>query len=138
MDDINLLAVLVAAACQFAVGAVWYMAIFSKAWGDMHGFDKLSKAQQKEMASKMGPWYGLQMLVTVVMVFVLAKMILLVPGYSPYALASLLWLGFIVPTEYSAVAFGGTESKWMLKKFLISSFGSLACLLIGAFILGLF
>lgn len=138
MSDINLVAVLLAAVAQFAVGGFWYTVVFGKAWGEMHGFDKLSKAKQDEMKSMMGPIYGAQFLVTVVSAAVLAKLITLLPNYSVYTLAVLVWLGFVFPTEYSAIAFGGTEEKWVLKKLLISSTGVLACLLVGAFVLSLF
>src|SRR5437868_3473041 len=104
MDHINFLAVLIAALAQFAVGGIWYTVIFGKKWGEMHGFDKLSKAKQDEMKSMMGPFYGLQFLVTIFTSVVLAKLIVLLPNYSAYTLALLVWLGFVVPTEFGAIA----------------------------------
>jgi Protein of unknown function (DUF1761) len=38
MANANLLAILVAAACGFLVGGVWYGPLFSKAWMAEHGF----------------------------------------------------------------------------------------------------
>jgi hypothetical protein len=90
------------------------------------------------MAAKMGPFYGLQLVTTVATAAVLAKAIVMLPDYSPYALATMIWVGFILPTQYSAVAFGGTESKWIVKKVLVMSLGSLACLLVGAAVIQAF
>lgn len=136
--DINLVAVLVAAIVMFAVGGFWYMVLFSKAWGEMHGFDKLSKAEQKQMQSKMGPYYGVQILVTLISAWALAYFLVAQPDVEFYKVAFLLWLGFIVPTEVSSVIFGGTEGKWIVKKIAISIAGSLACVLAGAWVISLF
>ena len=133
--EINYFAVVLATIAQFAVGFVWYMPIFGKVWGEMHGFDKLDKKTQKEMQSQMGPYYAGQLLITVLTTIVLAKLLLLLPNYSPYALAFMSWVGFVVPTQVSAVLFGGTDKQWMVKKTAIMAFGSLACLLVAALIL---
>lgn len=136
--DVDYVAILAAAVGQFAFGALWYMPLFGKVWGKIHGFDKLSKEKQKEMMSKMGPMYGLQFVVTVVTAYVLARAIELLPNYSPYMLAGMLWVGFVVPTQVAAVIFGGTDEKWMAKKIGVMAFGTLGCLLVAVFILGLF
>lgn len=136
--EINLWAVLLATVGQFAFGMFWYMPVFGNLWGKMHGFDKLSKTQQKEMASKMGPIYGLQFLVSVFTAFALAKLMVLLPGYSPYTLALLVWFGFVVPIQFSDIAFGGTDQKWLSKKLAVVAFGSLGALFVAVTILGLF
>lgn len=136
--EVNLLAILAASVAQFAFGAVWYMPLFGKLWGDMHDFDKVPKAKQEQMKAEMGPYYGLQFLVTVLTTFVLAKFILLLPDYSGYVLAFWLWAGFVVPVEVSSVIFGGTESKWIAKKIAVTSFGALGCLLLAVAVLNFF
>ncbi|CAN5188450.1 hypothetical protein BH11PAT4_BH11PAT4_5360 [soil metagenome] len=136
--EVNTWAVVAATVAQFVVGMIWYTGVFGKVWGEMHGFDKLSKEVQKEMMSKMAPFYGAQLIATVITAFVLAKMIVMLPDYSPYALATLIWIGFVVPTQFSAVAFGGTEAKWIVKKMLIMTLGTLACLLVGAAVIQAF
>lgn len=133
--EINLIAVLVATVAQFVVGAIWYMPVFGKLWGQMHGFDKLSKAEQKEAQSKMAPLMITQFLFTILTTYVLAHFIVKNPDYSPYELVMWIWLGFFVPTQVSAVLFGGTDPKWVMKKTLVMAFGSLVVLLAGAFVL---
>ena len=135
---INIWAVVLAVVAQFVVGMAWYTVIFGAAWGRIHGFDKLDKEKQQEMAGKMGPFYGLQLVTTIFTAVVLAKLIVLLPSYSPYTLAFMVWLGFVLPTQYSAVVFGGTEPKLIVQKLAIMAGGTLACLVAGAAILGAF
>ena len=123
--QINYLAVIVATVVQFALGFVWFGPIFGKMWGKIHGFDKLPKEVQQKMMKSMGPFYGLQALVTLVTSFVLAIFISYQPTWSPYGMAFFLWLGFVVPTQVSGVVFGGTEGKWIFPKISILAGGSI-------------
>lgn len=127
--------VVAATAVQFAIGAVWYSALFGKQWGKIHGFDKLSKEKQKELMSEMGPIYGLQVVVTVFSTAALYKLISMTTGYSVYMLALLLWIGFIVPAEVSAVLFGNDDKKWVAQKIAIMAGASLFCTLAGAWVI---
>lgn len=128
-------AIILATIAQFAVGAVWYMPIFGKQWGEIHGFNKLTKAQQKAAQAKMGPFYGVQIFVTLITTVVLSQFVTALPDYSPYLLALMGWIGFVVPAQVSAVVFGGTEPKWIARKISIMAGGSLACLSVAAAIL---
>ena len=133
--NISVAAILVASVVEFIIGAVWYMPIFGDMWGQIHGFKKLSKAQQKEAQKQMMPMLVVQFIGTVITTFILAKLIVLLPNYSVYTLALLVWLGFFVPTQVTSVIFGGTESKWIVKKSLIMAGGSLLCILAAAWVL---
>ncbi len=135
--EFNYLAIVIAVIAQFIVGAVWYGPIFGKLWGKIHGFDKLSKEVQEKMMKEMGPYYGLQLLVTIITTFVLAIFITSLPGWNPYAMAGLFWLGFVIPAQVSAVIFGGTDRKWIAKKIIVQAVGSLACLMVAAAILSM-
>lgn len=132
---INWGAVAAATVAMFAVGAVWYMGLFAKQWGEMFGFDKLDKKTQDKMRKQMGPFYGLQLLVTVLSAAVLTKLIVLLPGYSVYALAFLLWLGLVLPTQVSGVIFGGVEPKWIPRRIMIMAGEALAHLFVAAFVI---
>ena len=133
--EINYISVLLATVVQFVIGALWYSVLFGKLWGRIHGFDKLSKEVQQEMMKKMGPFYGLQILVTLITSFVLTIFITYMPDWNPYAMAGFFWLGFVLPTQVSAVIFGGTEGKWILKKILVQSGAAFCCLEAGAAII---
>lgn len=133
--DINLTAVLLAALAQFVVGAVWYMPLFGKLWGKIHGFDQKDKKTQAEMQKGMLPLLAVQLAMAVVTAYVLAHVIKAFPGDSAYKLAFWMWLGFIVPTQVSAVIFGGTEPKWIVKKIAVMAGGALACVLVAAWVI---
>ncbi len=126
--QINYLAILLATVVQFIIGAIWYSVLFGKLWGKIHGFDKLPKEVQQQMMKAMGPFYGLQALMTLLTSFVLAIFITYLPDWNPYAMAGFFWIGFIVPAQVSAVIFGGTEGKWILKKIAVQAGAALLCL----------
>lgn len=126
--EINYFAVVVATVVQFIIGAIWYSVLFGKLWGKIHGFDKLPKETQQKMVKAMGPFYALQALVTLITAFVLTVFITYFPSWNPYVLVGLFWIGFVVPTQVSAVIFGGTESKWISPKIAVQAGASFFCL----------
>lgn len=134
--ELNYVAIGVATVAQFIMGAVWYMPIFGKIWGTMHGYDKLSPEEQDRAQKGMGPYLVLQFIGTLVMTLVLALFMAGLPAeWNPFGIAGFFWLGFIVPTQASAVMFGGTPKEWMGKKFAIMASGSLVNLMIAATVL---
>jgi hypothetical protein len=134
--ELNYFAIIAASAIQFILGAIWYTPVFGKTWGKIHGFDKVSKEEQKKMMKSMGPMLAVQFLVTVITTFVLALFIAALPaGWNAYGMAGFFWVGFVVPTQISAVLFGGTDPKWVLTKIAIAAGGSLLCLEAGAAVL---
>ena len=134
---VDYMAVLVAAVVMFAIGALWYMVLFFFLCGEMFGFDKLSKKEQKEMRSKMGPMMVLQAIVTVMSAYALAKLIALAPDYSVYKMALVVWLGIMVPVTVSGVIFGGVEPKWVKRRILIMVSGSLVHTMAAAWVIGM-
>lgn len=127
--QLNYVIIVIATAVQFIIGAIWYSFIFGKLWGKIHGFDKLPKAVQQKMMKSMGPFYALQALMTFITTFVLAIFIAYVPhDWNAYAMAGFFWIGFVVPTQVSAVIFGGTPGKWIVKKIAVQAGASIVCL----------
>lgn len=134
--EVDYVAILVASLLQFAFGAGWYTPVFGKVWGKIHGFDKYSKEVQQEMTKGMAPLLGMQFVVTIVTTTVLAMLLAgTTSSWSAYTFAGLCWLGFIVPTQISAVLFGGTEPRWIVPKILIMAGGALGCMMIAATVL---
>ena len=133
---LDYVAILVASVAQFIIGAVWYMPIFGNIWGKIHGMDQVSPDERKVMQSKMMPLMVAQFIVTVVTTVVLAIFITNLPqSWNVYALAGFFWIGFVVPTQVSAVLFGGTKPEWVITKILIMAGGSLLCLEAAAIII---
>lgn len=134
---INYLAIIVATLTQFGIGFVWYTPLFGKLWGKIHGFDKLTKEDQQKAMKMMEPLFGLQLLMTLITTLVLAIFLAYQPTWNAYGMAGFFWIGFVVPTQVSAVIFGGTEPKWVMKKIAIMAGASLLCLEAAAAILHL-
>lgn len=136
MGEVSYVAILVAAVLQFVFGAIWYTPVFGKVWGKIHGFDKQSPAVQKEMMKQMVPLLAMQFVVTLVTTTVLAVLLTVTTSdWSAYTYAGLCWLGFMVPTQISAVLFGGTEPRWVVTKIAIMIGASLGCMMIAAAVL---
>lgn len=134
--EINYIAVLAATVLQFIIGAVWYMPLFGNLWGRMHGFDTFSPEVQKEMQKGMTPLLITQFIITLATSFVLAMFLGALPAsWNPYGIAGFVWLGFVLPTQISAVIFGGTKPEWVVKKIAVAGGGSLVCLMAAAGVL---
>ena len=99
--------------------------------------DKLSDHEMREMSAKMGPFYGLQLSMTIVSASVLAYLMALLPNTSPLMIAFLVWVGFVLPADVSGVIFGGTEEN-MFPKLLIQAGEALVRLVVAAWIMSLF
>jgi hypothetical protein len=136
MLGVSLWAVVWATLAMYGVGAIWYMGLFAKQWGEMFGFDKLSKEKQKAMQKEMAPMMFVQLLMAGLGALVLAKLIALAPGYSVYKLAGFVWLGFSLPTVVSSIIFGGVEAKWIMRRISIMSAESLVGFMVAAWVIG--
>ncbi len=137
--ELNYVAIVAAAVLQFIIGATWYMPIFGKTWGAMHGYDKLSSEEQEKAQKGMMPYLAIQMLGTLVTTFVLALFMAGLPSeWNAFGIAGFFWLGFVVPTQASAVMFGGTPPQFMSKKIAIMAGGSLVNLMAAAAVLRFF
>lgn len=127
-------AVVIGTLVMFAVGAFWYSVPFSKKWGEIHGFDELSKSEQQQLMKETGPLYAVQLLVTIISAYVLAHFLTLVPTLEFYKLAFFIWVGFVMPAQVSAVLFSRTEQKYKLPQILIMSGEALVRLMVAAWV----
>ena len=107
--ELNYTAILVATIAQFIFGAIWYMPIFGKTWGKIHGFDQVVPEKQKEMMKGMWKLLVVQFIFTLITTVVFALLLKGFPSeWNIYGLAFFFWLGFILPTQAAAVFFCGT------------------------------
>ncbi len=95
--DVNYLAVLVAAAATFALGALWYSpAVLGKQWMHAHGY---TPEKVKEMQKTAGRAY----VVSFACYIVLASVLSLLAGYTgATTMVQGLWLGFLVWIGFAA------------------------------------
>lgn len=107
MGDVNLLAVLLAAVAQMALGFLWYSPVlFGNPWMKLMGMtkDSMTKAKSKGMQKT----YMVSMLAALVTAYVLANvmgMLGTVGLPDAWQTAFWLWLGFVGPVQLTDVLF---------------------------------
>jgi hypothetical protein len=113
--NVNLLAVLVAAIANMALGFLWYSPVlFGKQWMSLMGLTAKNMAEAKK---KMGMLYVLSFVATLITGYVLAVMtqttqvLTVLEGLQ---LGALLWIGFIGPVQFTDVVFAGRPWKLYL------------------------
>jgi Protein of unknown function (DUF1761) len=99
---------------QYIISALWYSAIFGKQWMVINEFDKKTKAEQDAVAKSMGPYYGLQLLITILANYVFGTVYLAIKGNMDlFAFGGYVLLGFIIPPLVEGVIWGNTrQSVW--------------------------
>jgi hypothetical protein len=137
--ELNYLAIVLATIAQMIFGAIWYMPIFGKVWGQMHGFDQVPPEKQKEMMKDMWKLMVLQLVLTLLTTFVFALVFNdMASTWHAYGFGGFIWLGFIFPTQAAAVIFGGTKPEWVVKKIAIMSGAALINMMLIATVFRLF
>jgi hypothetical protein len=137
--DVNLGAVAAATAVMFGIGGIWYMPLFGRLWGKIHGmnFEGMSKKQIAEARKGMGSLMGVQVLVTAISAFVLATLATKITDISVFALAFWVWLGFVLPAQISGILFGGDKKEYKITKAMIMTSEALIRLLVAAWVINL-
>ena len=111
--EVNLLAVVVAGVINFAVGAGWYMG-WAKPWMDLNGF---TDETMKESQGRMGMTYGVTMLTSLVMAYVLGNFIVMLGVMSfmeGLQVGFWAWVGFVACTFVPNYLFGNRSLKLLM------------------------
>jgi Protein of unknown function (DUF1761) len=109
MEKANLLAILVAAACGFLVGGVWYGPLFGKAWQRESGLsdDDLKSANMLKV-------YGLAFLFSIASAVMLSHLFIRTGVTETHIIMMMstgIALGFIVPAIGTNYLFGRKSGK---------------------------
>lgn len=113
MTSINIWAILLSAVASMIIGSIWYGPLFGKLYMKESGMTKLSKKEQEAMKKKMGFTYALQFLASILMFYVLALLIGVLPLTS-IVTALIVWMGFIVPIKLGDALWGGKMTLFWL------------------------
>lgn len=133
--------VALATIAQFILGAVWYSPLmFGKWWMEIMEVTHISKEELKKMQKEMGLFYGLQLVMTIIFTLVTALFLAYVKATSatsicPYLVTTLVWFGFIVPTQVSTVIWGKTKKAFWGKQIFVLTSSQFVGLMIATFIL---
>jgi hypothetical protein len=127
--EVNLWSVLVAAVATMVLGFVWYSPIlFARPWMLAMGYNPEDKAKMEEMRKSAGPAYGISFVASLIMAFVLAKIIDIATVDSAYygmKIGFAVWLGFVTTVQLTAKLFGNQSTKL----YLINTGYQLVCYL---------
>ncbi len=127
--------IIIATLAQFVLGGLWYSPLlFGKWWMEIMGVTHLGKEEMQKKQKEMGPFYLLQMFLTLVFTFALTIMLILMP-FNPYTSALVLLVGFIIPTQISGVVWGNTPKKFWLKQIFVMVSYQFFGILLATFIL---
>lgn len=113
MMSVNYLAVLVAAAIEFGLGALWFGPLYGKSWMAAHGWTEEDLAGGNPMRS-----LGIRAVATLVAAFVLAHFVNLAGAETIAAgmqLGFWIWLGFVAVFTLDSVLFEmGSIKAWAI------------------------
>jgi hypothetical protein len=127
--EVNLWSVLVAAVATMVVGFLWYSPVlFARPWMLAMGYDPEDKAKLEQMRKSAGPAYAISFVASLVMAFVLAKIIDIATVDSAFygmKIGFAVWLGFVTTVQLTAKLFGNQSTKL----YLINTGYQLVCYL---------
>jgi len=116
--DVNLWAVLAAAVATMVIGFLWYSPmLFARPWMVLMGFDPNDKAKLAELQKGAGKSYGLAFLASLVMAFVLGKIIAVTTvNTAVYGMkvGFAVWLGFVTTVQFTDMLFGRPSRLYLI------------------------
>jgi len=117
--SLNYWAIAAGAVFSMILGFVWYGPLFGKKWMEIVGVDSADLEARKKMQKSAGPLYGVQFVLTLFQVYVLAHLI--ADTQTVGGLERALWIcaAFIIPTLAGAVMWTNETSKLKWGRFLI-------------------
>jgi Protein of unknown function (DUF1761) len=104
--------VVISTILQYVLSSLWYSVFFGKQWMVINEFDTKPKEVQEQLEKEMTPFYGLQLLITIVANIVFATVFTAIKGnMDVFAFGGYVLLGFIMPALIEGVIWGNTAKK---------------------------
>lgn len=128
---INYWAIATGAVLSMIIGAIWYGPIFGKKWMEIVGVDPADKEAMKKMQKSAGPLYGVQFILTLFQVLVLAHLVADTQIAGGLERSLWIWAAFVIPTLAGAVMWTNEAAKLKWARFLIQ--GGYQLVLFGIF-----
>ncbi len=120
---------------SLVLGSIWYGPLFGKAWMRICGATDMDAEKRKEMQKKAMPLYFVQLLLTLVQLYVLSHLTG-ASGLVGIKSALWVWAGFVLPTVAGSSMWNNDSKKVAWTRFLIQAGFQLVCLVVFGFILG--
>lgn len=116
---INYFAIATGAVLSMVVGAVWYGPLFGKKWMEIIGIHPDDMEARKKLQKSSGPLYGVQFLLTLFQIVILAHLIADTTRATGLERALWIWAAFVIPTLAGAVMWTNDNTKMKWSRFLI-------------------
>ena len=134
--EINYWAVFGCAVASMVIGSIWYGPLFGRQWMKINGANPDDVERRKQMQKAAAPLYGVQFLLSLLQLYILAHFIGGWEEVSGVENAMWIWLGFVMPTVAGLSMWTAQPSKVKWATFLISSGYQLVSFIAFGFILG--
>ena len=115
--NINYLAVIACAVVSMVTGYVWYGPLFGKKWAKITGAKAEDLEARKEMQKKAGPLYGVQFILSLFQIWILANFILGSVDGTGLISSLWIWAGFVMPTVAGASMWNNDSAKVSWTRF---------------------
>jgi Protein of unknown function (DUF1761) len=135
--EISFLMILVCAVVSIILGSLWYGPIlFGKAWMRLNKVDPecmKDPVKRKEMQKQAMPAYILQLVLSIVQIYILAMFVSM--GTNALATSLLVWLGFLMPMAAQGSMWNSDTKKNNQARFLVvAGFNLVLSILLGLII----
>lgn len=134
--DINYWAVLAGAVASMVIGSVWYGPLFGRKWMEINELNPDDVAKREAMQKEVMPLYGVQFVLSLLQLYILAHFIQGWTEVSGVENAVWIWLGFVMPTVAGLAMWNAKPNKVKWAMFLISSGYQLVNFVVFGWILG--
>lgn len=119
--NINYLAVIVCAVLSMVTGYVWFGPLFGKKWLETIKAKPEDLEARKEMQKKAGPLYGVQFILSLFQIWILANLISGVTDGTGLISSLWIWAGFVMPTVAGASMWNNDSAKVSWTRFWLQA-----------------
>ncbi len=134
--ELNYLAVVACVVLAMVVGALWYSPLlFGKVWMRINKMPE-DMGDTKQMQREMMAIYGLQIVLALLQVYILAHFVKGWTDVSGVEAALWIWLGFVVPTLAAAAMWTMEDWRDKLRRFGVQAGQNLVLFTLFGHILG--
>jgi hypothetical protein len=119
--EINYWVVPVGTVLSMVIGYIWYGPLFGKKWMEINGVDPHDMEGMKKMQKSAGPLYGVQFIMTLFQILVLAYLVAGAKLVGGLELSVWIFAAFIMPTLAGAVMWTSESGRNKWTRFIIQS-----------------
>ncbi len=136
--EISFLMILVCAVVSIILGSLWYgPMLFGKIWMRLNKIDPEcmnDPVKRKEMQKQALPAYILQLVLSIVQIYILAMFVSM--GNNALATSLLVWVGFLMPMSAQGSMWNSDTKKNNQSRFLVVAGFNLALSILLGLIIG--